>query len=107
MFFDNNKYFDFVAQCRSLGIQVPIVPGIKPITRRSQLALLPKCFHCDLPEALTEELLHCQSDEEIRAVGIEWCIDQCKELKKAGVPNIHFYSNGQWPDIYEVAKAIY
>ena len=107
MFFDNNKYFDFVAQCRSLGIQVPIVPGIKPITRRSQLTLLPKCFHCDLPEALTEELLHCQSDEEIRAVGIEWCIDQCKELKKAGVPNIHFYSNGQWPDIYEVAKAIY
>lgn len=107
MFFDNQKYFDFVKACRTEGIIVPIIPGIKPLTKLSQLTMLPKTFHCDLPEDFVREAVKCTSDEQLYGLGIEWCISQCRELVKKGVQSIHFYSNGKADTIYEVAKAIY
>ncbi len=107
MFFDNQKYFDFVKACRAEGVTVPIIPGIKPLTKLSQLTMLPRIFHCDLPEDFVVEAVKCHSDEQLCGLGIEWCIAQCKELMASGVPNIHFYSNGTADYVYEVAKAIY
>lgn len=107
MFFDNRKYFEFVKYIREMGVTVPIIPGIKPITRLSQLTVLPKVFHCDLPVAFTDLASKCKTDEDVRRLGIEWCVQQCRELKEYGVPSIHFYSNGAWQDIYEVAKEVY
>lgn len=107
MFFDNKKYFDFVAKMKSEGINVPIIPGIKPLAKLSQLTVLPRLFHCDLPEELTIEALKCKTDEEIKALGIEWCEYQCKELIKAGVPSIHFYMTGNVDSLRQVAKRIY
>ncbi len=107
MFYDNKKYFDFVKACHHLGITVPIIPGIKPLTKRDQITMLPRIFHCDLPEEFTREIIKCTTDEQLRKVGIEWCIAQCKELMKSGVPSIHFYSNGAAEDIFEVASSIY
>lgn len=92
MFFDNKKYFEYVEACRELGINVPIIPGIKPITSRSHLKLLPKIFNIDLPEALTEALEDAKDDKAARQIGIEWCIEQCKELYQANVPALHFYT---------------
>lgn len=107
MFFDNKKYFDFVEQARQEGINAPIIPGIKPLTKLSQLTILPRIFHCDLPVELTSEAAKCKSDDDMRQLGIEWCVQQCKELKAARVPSIHFYSNGQADNVYEVAKQVY
>ncbi|MBQ1816281.1 MAG: methylenetetrahydrofolate reductase [Bacteroidaceae bacterium] len=107
MFFDNQKYFDFVKACREEGITVPIIPGIKPLTKKDQLTMLPRIFHCDLPEEFVHEAMKCSTDEQLHHVGIEWCIKQCKELMAAGVPSIHFYSSGNPDNIYDVAKAIY
>lgn len=92
MFFDNEKYFRFVEKAREAGIEVPIIPGIKPITRLRQLTMLPKTFHLDIPEPFAIELAKCISDEEAAAVGKEWCKEQCRELIKAGVPGLHFYT---------------
>ena len=86
MFFDNAKYFDFVERCRANGITVPIIPGIKPLTSSKQLTALPKIFHVDLPEALIEAVEGCKSEKDVKAIGIEWCIQQSKELMSAGVP---------------------
>lgn len=107
MFFDNKKYFKFVEMARKEGILVPIIPGIKPLVKLRQLTILPKLFHCDLPEEFTNEAMKCKNDEEMRQVGIKWCIKQSRELMKAGVPSIHFYSTGAADTIYEVAKQIY
>ncbi len=107
MFFDNRKYFDFVSRMRADGIKVPIIPGIKPLAKKSQLAILPRLFHCDLPEELTEEAYKCKDDEQMKALGIEWCIHQCRELMKAGVPSIHFYMTGNVDSLREVAKKIF
>lgn len=107
MFFDNSKYFSFVERMREAGVRVPIIPGIKPIVRRSQLNTLPRLFHCDLPEELTAELLKCKDDEQVKQVGVEWCVRQCKELIKAGVESIHFYMTGNVKSLREVAKRIY
>ena len=107
MFFDNSKYFSFVERMREAGVRVPIIPGIKPIVRRSQLNTLPRLFHCDLPEELTAELLKCKDDEQVKQVGVEWCVCQCKELIKAGVESIHFYMTGNVKSLREVAKRIY
>lgn len=92
MFFDNQKYFDFVQRCRKAGITVPILPGLKPITTKKQFASLPKIFHLSIPEELSKELRMAKNDEAVRQIGIEWCIAQCQELKKFGVPALHFYT---------------
>lgn len=107
MFFDNQKYFEYVEQCRKLGINVPIIPGIKPITLRNQLTVLPKIFHTDIPEALTLELVKCSTDEEAAEVGIAWCIQQSKDLIAHGVQSIHFYSMMATQSVKRVAEAVY
>ena len=107
LFFDNKKYFEFVGKAKAAGINVPIIPGIKPFKRLPQLSVIPKTFKVDLPEDLTKELLRCKSDADAQQVGIEWCTAQCRELMAHGVPSIHFYSIGAIDSIKEVAKTIY
>lgn len=107
MFFDNQKYFNFVDACRAKGITVPIVPGIKPISIKSHLHILPQTFHIDLPEELSSAVLKCKTDAEVRAVGVEWGIKQCKELVARNVPIVHFYTMGKSDNIVKIAKAVY
>ncbi|MCE2732994.1 MAG: methylenetetrahydrofolate reductase [NAD(P)H] [Cyclobacteriaceae bacterium] len=107
MFFDNAKYFDFVKQCREMGINVPIIPGIKPITTKAQTSILPTIFHIDLPDALTEEVEKCKDNAQVKEVGIKWAVAQSKELMKAGVPSLHFYSMGKSDPIYRIAKELF
>lgn len=107
LFYDNSKYFAFVERARQTGITVPIIPGIKPFKKISQLSMIPKTFKVDIPQALAQEVLKCRTDEEVKQVGIEWCISQCKELIAHGVPSIHFYTVSAVDSIREVAKAIY
>ncbi len=107
MFFDNEKYFSFVELCRKEGVEVPIIPGIKPINLKNQLTILPKIFQSDIPDALAIELQKCKNDEDAKVVGAEWCIEQCKELIAHKVPSIHFYSYMASDIVYKVAKAIY
>ncbi len=95
MFFDNTKYFAFVNACREIGITVPIIPGLKPVYNKKQLTILPKIFHIDLPTALSTEMIKCKSDEEVEKVGTEWLLQQSRELKKAGVPILHYYTLGK------------
>lgn len=107
MFFDNQKYFDFVDRCRAIGITVPIIPGLKPIVTASQLTILPKVFHVDLPTDLATELLKCKDNVEAKQIGVEWCTMQAKELMDRGVPSIHFYSLNATESVRQVAKSIY
>lgn len=107
LFYDNKKYFDFVKQAKSAGIHIPIIPGIKPLRRKSQLSVIPKTFRVDLPEDLVKEVLKCKNESEVEQVGIEWSVKQCKELMSSGVPSIHFYSIGAVNSIKEVAKLVY
>ncbi len=107
MFFDNKKYFDFVDKCREAGINVPIIPGIKPLTGKGQLTILPKIFHIDIPEELSEEAEKCKDLASVKEVGIQWAIQQSKELIKAGVPTMHFYSMGKSDPIYRIAKELF
>ena len=96
LFYDNQKYFSFVERARQAGINVPIIPGIKPLSRLQQISVVPKTFHCDLPEALTHELLKCKTDDEVKAVGVEWSVEQCRELMRHGVPCLHFTPCRPW-----------
>ena len=107
MFFDNQKYFAFVEKCRQAGIEVPIIPGLKPIATAKQLNLIPHRFHVDLPEPLIQEVIKCKDNKQVRQVGIEWCINQSKELIDLGVPFLHFYSMGKSDNIYAVAKEVF
>lgn len=107
LFYDNRKYFSFVERARQEGITIPIIPGIKPFKKLSQLSMIPKTFKVDLPEELSRETLKCKSDAEARQVGIEWCVGQCKELMAHNVPSLHFYSSGATDSVKEVAKQIY
>jgi methylenetetrahydrofolate reductase (NADPH) len=107
MFFDNKKYFDFVKRCREVGINVPIIPGIKPITGKAQTTVLPKVFHIDIPEDLADAVEKCKNNAEAKEVGIEWCIQQSRELIKYGVPTLHFYSMGKSDPIYRIAKELF
>ncbi|RYG03226.1 MAG: methylenetetrahydrofolate reductase [NAD(P)H], partial [Chitinophagaceae bacterium] len=95
MFFDNSKYFAFVNACRAIGIEVPIIPGLKPIYTKKQLTVLPKIFHIDLPTDLSNEIVKCKDDEAVEQVGTEWLLMQSKELYKAGVPVLHYYTLGR------------
>ncbi len=92
LFYDNRKYFDFVDAARRMGITIPIIPGIKPFCKLTQLTQVPKTFHCDMPQALAAEAVKCKSDEDAKILGIEWTTQQCRELFEAGVKNIHFYT---------------
>jgi methylenetetrahydrofolate reductase (NADPH) len=95
MFFDNKKYFEFVKNCRAAGIEVPIIPGLKPITSKKQLSVLPRTFHVDIPTGLSNEILKCRTDADVEIVGTEWLLQQSKELKKSGVPVLHYYTLGK------------
>ena len=106
MFFDNQKYLDFVKQCREIGILCPIIPGLKAITTKKQSTVLPKTFHIDVPEPLLDEIEKCNSDKEVKEVGIRWCIEQCKELIKAGAPCLHIYTMGNSEITCRVARAV-
>ncbi len=107
MFFDNEKYFSFVDRCRAEGITIPIIPGIKPVVLKDQLTVLPRIFRSDIPEAFAIELRKCKTDEEVKAVGVEWCIAQCKELIGRGVPSLHFYTLLATESVRQVARAVY
>lgn len=107
LFYDNERYFSFVERARREGITVPIVPGIKPLSKMNQLSIVPKTFHCDLPEALYHEAGKCRTDEELKHVGIEWATMQCRELLAKGAPNLHFYTVSAVDSICEIAKRIY
>jgi len=107
MFFDNEKYFSFVDRCRAEGITIPIIPGIKPVVLKNQLTVLPRIFRSDIPEAFAIELRKCKNDDEVKAVGVEWCVQQCKELISKGVPSLHFYTLMATESVRQVAKAVY
>lgn len=95
MFFDNAKYYAFVDACRAIGITVPIIPGLKPVYSKKQLTVLPKTFHIDLPAELSNEILKCKTDEEVEKIGQEWLLTQSRDLKKSGVPVLHYYTLGK------------
>ncbi len=107
MFFDNQRFFEFVAKCREIGITVPIIPGIKPITTKTQTNVLPTIFHIDLPEELADEIEKCKDNAAVKQVGIEWTVKQSKELMQHGVPLVHFYSMGKSDPIYKIAKQLF
>ena len=107
MFFDNQKYFDFVDKCRAAGITKPIIPGLKPLATKKQLNLLPQRFSVDVPDALVMEVVKAKDAAAIRQVGIEWCIQQSKELKAAGVPVLHYYSMGKSDNIRQIAESVF
>ncbi len=107
MFFDNRKYFEFVELARGMGIHVPIIPGIKPIAVKRHLQLLPQVFRTELPEVLIEAVEACKDNKAVREVGIEWAIEQSRELKAAGVPVLHYYSMGKSDNIRAIAEAVF
>ena len=106
LFFDNEKYFQFVDKARQMGITMPIIPGIKPMAKLSQLTVVPKTFHCDIPEPLAREIVKCKTDEDARQLGIEWTTEQCRQLYAHGVHNIHFYTVSAVDSVAEVAKRL-
>src|SRR5690554_632434 len=107
LFYDNAKYFDFVKKCRDIGITVPIIPGLKPISNLRHISFLPKFFHIDLPMELSTELLKCKTNDEVKQVGIEWGIQQSKELKAAGVPCIHYYTMTNSSEVRKIASELF
>ena len=106
MFFDNKKYFEFVKNCREAGIDIPIIPGLKPITTKKQLSVLPRTFHVDIPTQLSNEIMKCKSDADVAIVGQEWLLQQVKELKENKVPVLHFYTLGKPDIVANVVKEI-
>jgi methylenetetrahydrofolate reductase (NADPH) len=107
MFFDNQKYCAFVKACREAGITVPIIPGLKPLTTKSQLKLLPNMFHIDIPDDLVNAIEQADTPQKVRQVGIEWSIQQSQELIKFGVPCLHFYTMSKSEAVVQIAKAVF
>ncbi|WP_234735025.1 methylenetetrahydrofolate reductase [NAD(P)H] [Tellurirhabdus bombi] len=107
MFFDNAKYFAFVDQCRAAGITVPIIPGLKPLSTRRQLDVLPSIFYLHMPEDLVGAVKACENDQQARQVGIEWCVQQCRELMAKGAPVLHFYTMGKSDNITKIAREVF
>ncbi len=107
LFFDNEKYYRFVDMARQAGVTIPIIPGLKPLSKLTQLTTVPRTFRCDLPLALSEELRRCQTDAEVKQVGIEWGVAQCKDLIAHGVPSIHFYTLSATDSIRQIAERVY
>ncbi len=106
LFFDNQKYFDFVEKARLMGITIPIIPGIKPLAKLSQLTVVPRTFHCDIPEALAKEIVKCKTDEDARLLGIEWTTEQCRELYQHGICDIHFYTVSAVDSVVEIVRKL-
>jgi methylenetetrahydrofolate reductase (NADPH) len=106
LFFDNQKYYDFVTKAREMGITIPIIPGIKPLAKLTQLTVVPKTFHCDIPEPLAKEIVKCKTDEDARQLGIEWTTEQCRDLYAHGVSNIHFYTVSAVDSVASVVKQL-
>ena len=106
MFFDNQKFYDFVKACRDMGISVPIIPGLKPITNKKQLSVLPRIFHVDIPTDLSNAINKCKTDADCEQVGTEWLIQQSRELKAFGVPVLHYYTLGKPKVIYNAVKEL-
>ncbi|MBP3512377.1 MAG: methylenetetrahydrofolate reductase [Prevotella sp.] len=106
LFYDNRKYFDFVDKAISMGITIPIIPGLKPFAKLSQLTVVPKTFHCDIPQRLAAEAVKCKTDDEARRLGVEWAEEQCRELYANGVNNIHFYTVSAVDSVVEVARRL-
>jgi methylenetetrahydrofolate reductase (NADPH) len=106
MFFDNQKFFDFVKTCRDMGITIPIIPGLKPLTTKKQLSVLPRIFHVDIPTELSNEVMKCKTDAEVETVGSKWLIQQSRELKAFGVPVLHYYTLGKPQIIHNVVKEV-
>lgn len=104
MFFDNKKYFAFVDACRSMGIEVPIIPGLKPLKSMNHISFIPKYFHIDYPVELSRALNKCKTNQDVEALGIEWGIHQSKELKAAGVPCIHYYTMSNSSSVKAIAS---
>lgn len=107
MFFDNEKYFQFVENCRAMDINVPIIPGLKPITTLKHIQFLPKTFNIDLPDDLADDLMKCKDNEAVKEVGIEWAIAQSKELKQRGAPVLHYYTMGKSDTVKRIASAVF
>lgn len=107
MFFDNNKYFEFVDRCRREGITVPILPGLKPLTKKGHLSMLPKTFRSEIPEELVERVMDCKTDAEVKEAGVEWGIRQARELLEKGAPGIHFYTMSASESVKKIAEKIF
>ncbi len=107
MFFDNTKYFAFVESCKNAGITIPIIPGLKPLTSKKQLTILPKVFHIDMPQELVEAVEACKDDKAVKQVGIEWAIEQSKILKAAKVPVLHYYTMGVGEVTRQIASKVF
>lgn len=106
MFFDNKKYIDFCKACKAAGINVPIIPGLKPLTTKKQLSVLPRTFHVDIPTDLSNEIVKCKTDTDVEKVGIEWLVQQSKELIAYGVPVLHYYTLGKSQCVADVVKQL-
>ena len=106
LFYDNEKYYEFVQKARDMGITIPIIPGIKPFAKLSQITTVPKTFHCDIPQALAKEALRCKDDQAARELGIEWATEQCRDLYAHGVNNIHFYTVSAVESVKEVVHRL-
>ena len=106
LFFDNEKYFSFVEKARQMGVSIPIIPGIKPLAKLSQLTVVPRTFHCDIPEPLAREIVKCKSDDDARRLGVEWTTQQCRELYQHGICDIHFYTMGAVESVVEIVKGL-
>ena len=107
MSFDNAKIFAFIDACRALGINIPIVPGIKPFSSKTQLTMLPQIFHVDIPDALVREVERCKDNAAVRQVGVEWAIAQGRELIAKGIPVIHFYTMGKADNIVRILRELF
>ena len=106
LFYDNQRYYDFVAMARERGVTIPIIPGIKPFAKLSQLTVVPKTFHCDIPQELAGLAALCTTDEEAKQLGIEWTTRQVRDLYAHGVNNVHFYTMSAVDSVYEVVKRV-
>lgn len=106
LFFDNQKFFAFVKKAREMGITIPIIPGIKPLAKLSQLTVVPKIFHCDIPEPLAREIVKCKTDEDAKQLGIEWTTEQCRELYENGINDIHFYTVNAVNSVVEIVERL-
>jgi methylenetetrahydrofolate reductase (NADPH) len=107
MFFDNKKFFDFVEKCRTAGITIPIIPGLKPISTKKQLNLIPHRFSIELPDDLIMEVVKAKDNDVVKQIGIDWCIQQSKELVAAGIPVLHYYSMGKAENIKAIATKVF
>ncbi|HCC86884.1 MAG TPA: methylenetetrahydrofolate reductase [NAD(P)H], partial [Prevotella sp.] len=106
LFYDNEKYFSLVRRAREAGITIPIIPGIKPLAKLTQVTQVPKTFHCDMPQELAKEAVKCANDEDVRQLGIEWAVSQCKELYANGVKDIHFYTVSAFKSMPDILRQI-